>query len=214
MRRLILSLVLVVALAAGGLGLHAVRDRHQFVDETRLQAALLIFRPAERNGSALPVAAADLAPDRSTRTAPVRCRSLALLSTGDADGGGSWRGINGSPAEPVSTLTARFASAGAARAELRAKRAALVSCRTVRLTFPPFDDPAEAFTVGGRLQPTLLAGDRLTYRLSSEKATYTFFVRRFGNTLTWAYGSTESQPRTRREVVDDLAGTLAELAGQ
>ena len=47
--------------------------------------------------------AAGLSPERSTRTDPVWCRSLALLNTGGAVDGGSWRGINGAPAQPVST---------------------------------------------------------------------------------------------------------------
>ena len=73
-------------------------------------------------------------------------------------------------------------------------------------------DPAEDFAVRGRTQLTLLTGDTLGYTLTGAETTYTFYLRRWGNTLTWAYGSTESRPATRREVVDDLARTLAELA--
>ena len=97
MARLVLSLSLVVATVLGGLGLHAVRDQHQLVDAPRLQAALLTFRPTGRAGSAKPVDAAGLSPERSTRTEPAHCRSLALLNTGDALDGGSWQGINGDP---------------------------------------------------------------------------------------------------------------------
>ncbi len=214
MRRLVSSLGLVMLLAGAGVTLHALRDRHQFVDQPRLQAALLIFRPAEQNGTAKPVDAAGLSPGRSTRADPARCRSLALLNSGEARDGGSWQGVNGSPVEPVTTLTARFATAGQARAELRAKRAALLRCRTVRLTFPPFADPAEAFSVGGRAQLTLLGGDTLSYTLTGTEQRYAFYLRRWGNTLTWAYGSTESRPATRQQVVDDLARTLAELAAE
>ena len=74
MARLVLSLSLVVATVLGGLGLHAVRDQHQLVDAPRLQAALLTFRPTGRAGSAKPVDAAGLSPERSTRTEPAHCR--------------------------------------------------------------------------------------------------------------------------------------------
>ena len=51
MVRVVLSLGLVVLVVLGGVGLHAVRDRYQFVEADRLQAALLTFRPAGRDGS-------------------------------------------------------------------------------------------------------------------------------------------------------------------
>jgi hypothetical protein len=53
--------------------------------------------------------------------------------------GESWTGINGSPAQPVNILTVRFRDTAAARRALAAKQAALLSCTSVRLTFPPFD---------------------------------------------------------------------------
>ena len=53
--------------------------------------------------------------------------------------GESWTGINGSPAQPVNILTVRFRDTAAARRELAAKQAALLSCTSVRLTFPPFE---------------------------------------------------------------------------
>ena len=52
----------------------------------------------------------------------------------------------------------------------------------------------------------------MSYTLAGERASYSFYVRRYANTLTWAYGATESQPAIRREVADDLARRLAELA--
>lgn len=214
MVRVVISLGLVVLVMLGGLGLHAVRDRYQFVDADRLQAALLTFRLTGRAGSAKPVDATALSPERSTRAHPVHCRSLALLNTGDAVDGGSWQGIHGDPAQPVATLTARFATAGDARAGLRAKRVALLRCSSVRLTFPPFDEPAERFAVRGRLQPTMVAGDTLTYTLAGERASYSFYLRRYANTLTWTYGAQESQTAVRQEVVDDLARRLGELAAE
>ena len=39
-------------------------------------------------------------------------------------------------------------------------------CGTVRLTFPPFDRPAEDFSVTGRLWAAFPAGDRLRYALA------------------------------------------------
>lgn len=212
MMRLAVALGLVVLAVLGGLGLHAVRDGHQFVEAPRLQAALLTFRPTGRAGSAKPVDAEGLAPDRSTRAEPDRCRALALLNPGGALDGGTWQGINGEPAQPVTTLSARFASAGDARAALRAKRVALLRCGSLRLTFPPFDEPAEAFAVRGRLQLTIAAGDTLTYTLVGERASYSFYLRRYANTLTWTYGANESEPAVRQEVVDDLARRLAEMA--
>jgi hypothetical protein len=173
---------------------------------------LLTFRPAERDGLARAVDVDDLAPERSTRTDPPFCRSLALLNTGGAEDGGSWQGINGEPAQPVSTLTAGFP--GDAWAALRAKRLALLRCRGVRLTFPPFDEPAERFSVRGRLQPTIVTGDTLTYTLAGEQASYSFYLRRYANTLTWTYGAQESQPAVRQEVVDDLASRLSDLAAE
>jgi len=100
------------------------------------------------------------------------------------------------------------------RAALRAKRLALMRCGSVRLTFPPFDEPAERFTVRGRLQLTIAAGDMLTYTLAGERARYSFYLRRYANTLTWSYGANESEPGVRREVVDDLARKLHELAAE
>ena len=54
MMRLVVALGLVMLVALGGLGLHAVRDGYQFVERRRLQAALLTFRPdgARRLGEA------------------------------------------------------------------------------------------------------------------------------------------------------------------
>ena len=103
---------LVVLTVVCGLSLHAVHDRFHSVEAPRLQAALLTFRPTGRAGSAKPVDAEGLSPDRSTRTEPASCRGLALLNAGGAVDGGSWQGINGDPAQPVSTLTLRFGTAG------------------------------------------------------------------------------------------------------
>ena len=212
--RLSLALVLIGLLIASGAVGGKLRDRHQFVDAQRLGAALRVFRPPGRAGLPATVEAAALLPERSARVSPDRCRALALLNRAVAEDGGSWSGINGSPAEPVSILTVRLASAQAARSELRAKRLALVSCTDLWLTFPPFGEPAKPFKVDGRLQPTLFAGDAVSYSLVGQDSRYTFYIRRYGNTLTWAYGAKESQPAIRREVVDDLARTFAEMAAE
>jgi hypothetical protein len=88
---------------------------------------------------AKPATAADLAPERSVRTNPARCAPLTLLTERTPVNGESWTGINGSAAQPLNILTVRFRDTAAARRELAAKQAALLSCTSVRLTFPPFD---------------------------------------------------------------------------
>jgi hypothetical protein len=56
------------------------------------------------------------------------------------------------------------------------------------------------------------ASDRLAYALVGQGNRYDFYVRRYGNTLTWTYGDDHSGAELRREVVDDLVGRLKELA--
>jgi hypothetical protein len=88
---------------------------------------------------AKPATAADPAPERSMRTNPARCAPLTLLTERTPVNGEAWTGINGSPAQPLNILTGRFRDTAAARRELAAKQAALLSCTSVRLTFPPFE---------------------------------------------------------------------------
>jgi hypothetical protein len=45
------------------------------------------------------------------------------------------------------------------------KRVALARCGAVRLTFPPFDKPAEDFTIAERQWAAFAASDRLAYAL-------------------------------------------------
>ena len=87
-------------------------------------------------------------------------------------------------------------------------------CGSVWLTFPLFDDPAERFVVRGRLQLTAVAGDTLTYTLVGERARYEFYLRRYGNALTWTYGANESEPAVRGGGRVDLARVLSELAAE
>ena len=124
--------------------------------------------------------------------------------------GKSWTGINGTPAQPVSTLTVRFGDAAAARREMAAKQAALLRCGSVRLTFTPFDQPEQPFVVKGRRLP-VPGSDHVAYALEGQKR-YEFYVRRYANTLTWSYGAEESRPSVRRAVVDDLVARLNDLA--
>jgi hypothetical protein len=93
---------------------------------------------------------ADLTLGRSVRSDPAWCTPLSLLAVKEAIGGESWTGVNGTPAQPVTTLTVRYADAARVRRELLDKRVALVRCSTVRLTFPPFDVPPEEFSITGR----------------------------------------------------------------
>lgn len=198
------------ALQVGGvLAVRGWLDGQQYVSEQRLIGALKIFRPSDRSGLAQPQSRADLSSEAVVRSDPRHCSALVVLGADDTLGGAGWTGINGPPAQPVRTLTVRFADASTARQALRQKRLALRGCRTVQLTFPPFDQPAQSFTVSSASRG-LGRSDRLTYRLGGQPRDYVFYLRRYGNTLTWTYGDTDGTA-VRREVVDDLAGTLAEL---
>jgi hypothetical protein len=206
---------MVLASAQVGVGWWSARgwhDQAQFVEAQRLSAALLTFRPSDRAGLAKPATAADLAPERSAITDPARCAPLTLLGERPPTDGQSWTGINGTPAQPVNTLTVRFRDAAAARRELAAKQAALLSCGSVRLTFPPFDQPEQRFQVTGRRRLPFPGDDRVGYALVGEKKRYEFYVRRYANTLTWSYGANESAPRVRQQVVDDLIDRLREMS--
>ena len=171
---------------------------------SQLSAALLTFRPSERAGQSRRVEPADLAPGALVRTVPPRCRSLTLLAIRTPLDGESWTGINGSPAQPVKTLTVRYADAASARADLRQKRVAILTCRTVVLSFPPYDEPGQPYTVSYRAPALSVFGDRIAYSLTAGDKTYRFYVRRYANTLTWTYADDVSTPAVRREVADDL----------
>jgi hypothetical protein len=211
----VLGLSIVLASAQVGVGWWSVRawhDRTQPVEAQRLSAALLTFRPSDRAGLAKPANPADLAPEHAARTIPARCGSLTLLSERSPLDGESWTGINGSPAQPVNILTVRFPGAAAARREIAAKQAALLSCGSVRLTFPPFDQPEQRFEVSDRRRLPFPMDDRVSYALVGNQKRYVFYVRRYANTLTWSYGANESAPRVRQQVVDDLIDRLREMS--
>jgi hypothetical protein len=196
---------------SAGLLVKGWADRRELVGTQRLTVALQTFRPSSRAGLSQEVAVAELAADRAVRSDPVRCTPLSLLAVDGALGGESWTGVNGSPDQPVTTLTVRYADATDARRELLNKRVALARCRTVRLTFPPFDKPAEDFDITDRRWAAFAAGDRLAYALIGHGNRYEFYVRRYANTLTWTYGDDHSGADVRREVVDDLVARLQEL---
>jgi hypothetical protein len=217
------SVALVASILAIGLALLSLeitagwavwpwRERTDLVDAQRLTVAMETFRPSEHAGLSEAVDVAELAPKRSVRSDPARCTPLSLLAVNGAIGGESWTGVNGSPEQPVTTLTVRYPDAARARWELLAKRVALATCATVRLTFPPFGKPAEDFDVAGRRWAVFSAGDRLRYALIGHGNRYDFYVRRYANTLTWTYGDDRSREGVRRQVVDDLIGRLKELA--
>jgi hypothetical protein len=207
---LTLGLVLFSLEVAGGLKIRQSYDRRQFVGSVRLAGAFQTFRPSERSGLSKPVGPVDLAADRSVRTEPPRCAPLTLLAVSTPLDGQSWTGINGSPAQPVTILTVRYADAGMARADLRAKRLALLRCHTVRLTFPPFDQPAQTFTVHARNRLLATVSDHVSYDLTGAQR-YEFYVRQYANTLTWTYGDDVSTPSVRHQVADSLIGRLREL---
>ncbi len=213
----VVGLSTVVAGAQVAFGWASARDwhdRNEVVEAQRLSAALLTFRPSDRAGLAKPATAADLAPERAVRTDPARCAPLTLLSEQAPADGQSWTGINGRPAQPVNILTVRFRDHAAARRELAAKQVALLTCGSVRLTFPPFDQPEERFEVAGRRQLPFPGDDRIGYALVGENKRYEFYVRRYANTLTWSYGANESTPSVRQQVVDDLINRLREMSDE
>jgi hypothetical protein len=199
---------------AAGLSIRRWADRTHEVDAQRLTVALETFRSPEPAGLATQVDFAELGPARLVRSDPLWCTPLTLLTVKGAVGGESWTGINGSPAQPVTTLTVRYPDVASARRELFEKRIALVRCGTVHLIFPPFDRPAVDFAVAGRYWAAFPAADRLRYVLVGNGKRYEFYVRRYANTLTWAYGDDHSSPQVRRQVVDGLVNRLNELAKQ
>ncbi|HEY5821168.1 MAG TPA: hypothetical protein VIT20_04295 [Propionibacteriaceae bacterium] len=219
---LVCGLVLLATLVWGsqlsvGLVVRDAYDRTRQVSAGRLDAALLTFRPPGRPGGTRPLDPADLAPDRAVRTEPRACSPLTLLAQDAPAGrfpldGASWTGAQGSPAQPVTLLVVRYADADAARGSLNAKRTALWRCRQVQLTFPPFTEPAQSFTVHGAAAGLVTRTDRLTYRLDGPAASYVFYVRRYANTVIWSYADDVSTPAVRRFVVDSLATRLRDIA--
>jgi hypothetical protein len=214
----IIALVVAVGLLwlsleiAAGLSVRRWADSTHEVGAQRLTVALGTFRSPEPAGLSTQVDVAELGPARSVRSEPSSCTPLTLLTAKGAVGGETWTGINGSPAQPVTTLTVRYPDVASARRELLKKRVALLRCGTVHLTFPPFDQPAVDFVVAGRYWAAFPAADRLRYALVGNGKRYEFYVRRYANTLTWAYGDDHSSPQVRRQVVDGLVNRLKELA--
>jgi hypothetical protein len=187
-------------------------DQRQQVSAARLDVALQTFRPSEHAGLAKLVERDELAAERSVRSEPDRCSALTLLATGSALDAQSWTGADGVPLQPVSTLTVRFVDADAARDDLLAKRVALLRCRAVKLTFPPFDQPAQLFDVTGGLWASLASGDVVRYSLRRGSKAYGFYVRRYANTVTWSYADDVSSPEMRQRVVDSLVVRLQQLS--
>jgi hypothetical protein len=206
------GLLWLTAEVAAVLVVHSWADRRQLLGAQRLTVALETFRPSSRAGLSTEVAVAELAPDRAVRSDPAWCTPLSLLAVKGALGGESWTGVNGSPDQPVTTLTVRYADAARARHELLSKRVALARCSAVRLTFPPFDQPAEDFDITGRQWAAFAAGDRLAYALVGHGTRYDFYIRSYANTLTWTYGDDHARADVRRQVVDDLISRFKELS--
>ena len=206
-----LSVVANVSHAAVALQMRAAYDRSQVVGAVRLNGALQTFRPFARSGQAEPVDLAALSPALTVRTEPARCSALTLLAVRAPVDGASWIGINGSPAQPVKLLTVRYPDASAARADLWDKRRALRRCHSVRLVFPPFDQPAQTYTVHPTHRLRSAVGDRVSYDLAGADKSYGFYVRQYANTLTWTYGDDTSTPQVRQQVADSLVERLREL---
>ncbi len=216
---------LVLALVAGGLAVHglqlgactAVRsavDHHQSVSDLRLDAAMKTFRPVERSGLAQPADVATFAADHNPRADPARCRALTALTTTPPLDGRSWTGINGRPAQPVTLLTVRFASADTARLELDRKRWALLRCSAVAVTFPPYDAPPTTYAVRRPHWLSSAVGSTVRWSLVGDGRRFDFYVRRYGNTLSWTYADDVSTPQVREQVADSLVVRLQDLASR
>lgn len=206
------SLVLLGAEVGAVLGVRSALDRRAYVSELRLDAALDTFRPVDHPGLASPTDHATFSPDRDPRTDPSACAPLAVLTSTTPLDGRSWTGIGGRPAQPVTLLTVRFADADAARAELDRKRVALLRCRTVTITFPPYDAPPTTYTVTGRHWFSSARGPVVRWSLVGPDRRFDFYVRRYANTLTWTYADDVSTPQVREEVADSLVTRLEDLA--
>ncbi|HEY0239301.1 MAG TPA: hypothetical protein VGC37_11680 [Friedmanniella sp.] len=209
---LVASLVLLAAEAGAVVGVRSTLDRRAYVTDLRLDAALQTFRPTGRAGLASAADPAGFSAAKNPRTEPGRCSPLVVLTTTPPLDGRSWTGINGDPAQPVTLLTIRFADADAARAELDRKRVAMLRCRHVAITFPPYDAPPTTYTVTARDWRTSAVGPVVRWSLVGGDRRFDFYVRRYANTLTWTYADDVSTPAVREEVARSLVERLEDLA--
>ena len=206
------SLVLLTAEVGGLMGVRSALDRRAYVTDLRLDAALETFRPVDRSGLASPADLATFGADRNPRADPAGCTPLTVLTTTTPLDGRSWTGVNGRPAQPVTLLTARFADAGQARAELDRKRVALLRCTRIAIVFPPYDAPPTTYAVTHRHWVTSATGPAVRWTLEGGDRRFDFYVRRYANTLTWTYADGVSTPQVREEVARSLVTRLEDLA--
>lgn len=206
------SLVLLMSEAGAALGARTLLDQRAYVTGLRLDAALETFRPVDHPGLASPLEPRAFTAERNPRTDPTGCAPLTVLTTTTPLDGRSWTGVNGQPVEPVTLLTVRFPDAHRARAELERKRVALLRCRTIDITFPPYEGPPTTYRVTGRRWSTSAVGSVVRWSLVGGGRRFDFYVRRYANTLTWTYADDVSTPRVREEVVRSLVERLEDLA--
>ena len=206
------AFVLLAAEVGVALAVRSALDERVYVSALRLDAAMQTFRPTGQAGLASPADPASFGPEQNPRTDPASCTALAVLTTSAPLDGRSWTGVNGHPAQPVTLLTVRFADADAARAELDRKRLALVRCRAVAISFPPYADPPTTYAVTGRRWATSAVGPVVRWSLVGGDRRFDFYVRRYANTLTWTYADDVSTPEVREEVARSLVTRLEDLA--
>lgn len=183
-------------------------DRKQYVSQHKLDVALLTFPHSPHIGHVLPLSIEAYSEETPTAR-PTKCVPLVVTPTpvSSVTEIVAWSGTAGDPPLWVNFVTLRFHSAADARRALLIKRVALVRCRRISVSFPPFREVSGEYQVSDH-SPVGLAGlSRVRYTLSGEKS-YDFYARQYANTLTWTYGSADESSAARAQAVDDLVARL------
>ena len=212
-----LSAVIIILVLIRGLELGATlvwvrwMDREQYISQRRLQAALLTTYHSPDRGLPTTLSFADLG-QHLVFARPSKCQPLtAPTSLLHITAAGIWSGtVEG---QSVSIVAVSFSSAADARRELLSKRVALARCPMIRVKFAPYDQVAKLHRVSDHSPISPLRWNRVRFRISREDS-YEFYVRQFGNTLTWTYGYADKSSTVRAQAVDSFVARLRELGGR
>jgi hypothetical protein len=66
----------------------------------------------------------------------------------------------------------------------------------------------------GRARLSNAVGDTVRWGLVGDGRRFDFYVRRYGNTLSWTYADDVSTPEVREQVADSLVIRLQDLASR